>query len=128
MRWREKCRADPDINSLYRRRSMLYNARRKALRYGRAVNITLEDISIPTHCPLLGIALTYGPGRKGPTPSSPSLDRIDNTKGYVKGNVWVISNIANTMKQELTVEEFRTRYLTRTVRPPISAISKESLS
>jgi len=42
---------------------------------------------------------------KGRLPNSPSLDRIDPTKGYIKGNVEVISNLANTMKQNATPEE-----------------------
>ena len=36
---------------------------------------------------------------------SPSLDRIDSTKGYVPGNVWVISNKANRMKSNAAAEE-----------------------
>jgi hypothetical protein len=36
---------------------------------------------------------------------SPTLDRIDNAKGYVKGNVCVISKKANTMKNNATPEE-----------------------
>jgi hypothetical protein len=38
---------------------------------------------------------------------SPTLDRIDNAKGYVKGNVCVISKKANTMKNNATPEEVR---------------------
>ena len=39
--------------------------------------------------------------------SSPSLDRIDNTKGYVPGNLQVISYRANQLKSDGTLEEFR---------------------
>jgi hypothetical protein len=70
--------------------------------------LTLEDIpDIPTHCPVFTwIALEYRVG-EGRRDNSPSLDRIDNTKGYVKGNVRVISWRANNLKgnaidQELT--------------------------
>jgi len=40
-------------------------------------------------------------------PNSPSLDRIDPTKGYVKGNVWIISHKANTFKSYATHEELK---------------------
>jgi hypothetical protein len=33
-----------------------------------------------------------------------SLDRVDNTKGYIPGNVRVISRKANIMKADLTVD------------------------
>ena len=39
-------------------------------------------------------------------PFSPSIDRICNDKGYVKGNVWIVSHKANTMKNNGTAEEF----------------------
>jgi len=37
--------------------------------------------------------------------NSYSLDRIDPSKGYVKGNVEVISHRANTLKSNATIEE-----------------------
>jgi hypothetical protein len=36
---------------------------------------------------------------------SPTLDRIDNSKGYIVGNVWVISMRANRLKSDATVDE-----------------------
>ena len=48
---------------------------------------------------------TFVAGEKGNYEYTPSLDRIDPTKGYIKGNVWVITKRANTMKNSATREE-----------------------
>jgi hypothetical protein len=66
-------------------------------------NITVDDIVIPDICPILGIKLFKGHGKK--CDNSPTLDRIDNDKGYIKGNVIVVSNRANTIKSYGTYEE-----------------------
>mgnify|MGYP003510255442 FL=1 len=66
-------------------------------------NITMEDITFPTHCPMLGIELNwYATAR---SENSPSLDRLDNTKGYIPGNVAVISYRANRIKNDGTWQE-----------------------
>jgi hypothetical protein len=36
---------------------------------------------------------------------SPSLDQLIARNGYVRGNVWVISHRANTLKSNATSEE-----------------------
>ena len=71
-------------------------------------NLTLEDIKIPDKCPILKKEILTDfkvKGKKGPTDNSPSVDRIDNTKGYVKGNIQIICNLANSMKRNATPEE-----------------------
>lgn len=79
------------------RSPMLSRAKYRAKQKGRDFNITKEDIVIPDTCPLLGTPM-----------QSPSLDRIDSSKGYIKGNVWVISNRANTLKNDATLTELKT--------------------
>ena len=80
------------------------NAKEKNLEFALEEN----DINIPVICPILGIPIydNYTPnGKKGPRPNSISVDRLDNNKGYIKKNVWVISNLANTMKNKATPEQ-----------------------
>lgn len=72
---------------------------------GLEFNITLEDVTIPQFCPILGIELKVHKGSSGGKPESPALDRIDNDRGYVKGNVMVVSHLANMMKSSATTEQ-----------------------
>jgi hypothetical protein len=75
----------------------------RAKRCNLEFNLTVDDIIIPSYCPILGIELVRT--KIAPGDSSPSLDRIDNTKGYVKGNIRIISNRANRLKGDGTSEE-----------------------
>jgi hypothetical protein len=60
-------------------------------------------------CPILEMPLNYSPvGFKQKTPPNhASLDKIDPSKGYVVGNLQVISKKANAMKSDATLEELR---------------------
>jgi len=78
-----------------------YVARSRSRQKGTEFTIVKEDIFIPEICPILGLELVKGDGY---LPNSMSLDRIDNTKGYIPGNVRVISRKANLMKSDLTIE------------------------
>jgi len=66
-------------------------------------NLTLYDIVLTTHCPLNGTKFDLLSPRVQFT--SPTLDRIDSTKGYIKGNVWVVSWRANRIKCDASIEE-----------------------
>lgn len=83
----------------------LVTKRAEAKRTGLDFNITIEDLQVPEKCPYLDIPLIL----TGPVCDNLiSLDRIDSTKGYIKGNVQVISMKANTMKSNASIEELVT--------------------
>jgi hypothetical protein len=80
-------------------------AKERARVKGLAFSIEVQDVVVPARCPVLGCALSRGEGKFCPT--SPTLDRIDSTKGYVKGNVVVVSWRANRLKSDATLDELR---------------------
>lgn len=73
-------------------------AKSRAKKKGLEFTILLEDVAIPAVCPVLGIPISRG--TRGDHGYSPSLDRIDSSKGYVPGNVMVISWRANIVKSD----------------------------
>ena len=85
---------------------MLKYAKKRAKEYRKEFNLELSDIEIPHECPILHIPLIRIPRGK-PTNNSPSLDRINSSLGYIKGNVKVISMRANRLKQDSSVEELQ---------------------
>jgi len=70
-------------------------AKNRAKTKGLPFDITPEDIIVPEVCPVFGTKL-----------DDPSLDRHIPILGYVKGNVYVMSNRANRLKSNGTFEEF----------------------
>lgn len=78
-------------------------ARRRASEEGLPFDLDPTDISIPEVCPVFHWPLEIGAGTSHDR--SPSLDRIEPTKGYVKNNVWVISHLANRIKNNATLEQ-----------------------
>lgn len=86
------------------RKRMLYNAKKTATKQNLPFNLELEDIIIPKFCPVLGIEIRFD-NEFGDRDSSPSIDRIIPKLGYIKGNVKVISDRANRIKNDGTIEE-----------------------
>ena len=87
---------------------LLWVAKGRAKRKGIRCTMQWEDLlPAPYVCPVLGIKLDYaikgGPGCR--RPNSPSIDRINPRRGYVPGNVRVISWRANSLKNNATPRE-----------------------
>jgi hypothetical protein len=87
---------------------IIRNTKFMAKRRGINFNLTFEDFDLPEYCPILNIKLTFGKESSGNHFSHASLDRIDNSKGYIKGNVIVMSRMANAMKNSANFEQLET--------------------
>ena len=74
-------------------------AKNRAKKNGREFTITFEHVLalMPENniCPVFGFVMEHGGDRN----TSPSIDRIDSSKGCVEGNIQIISKLANSMKQ-----------------------------
>ncbi len=84
---------------------MLARAKSRAKYRELPFNLELSDIVIPDYCPVLGIKLVATRGKSGAFVASPSLDRIKPDLGYIKGNIQVMSQLANQMKNNATPEQ-----------------------
>jgi hypothetical protein len=81
-----------------------YRAKENSKKSNREFDLELSDIAIPEYCPYLGIRLSTSMEDKD-QPHYFSIDRLDSNKGYIKGNIQIISKLANTMKSNATLEE-----------------------
>lgn len=86
-------------------KSLLVSAKGRARRARLPFNLSIEDIVFPDKCPVLGIDLKIKEGRR--TDNTPSLDRLVPSKGYVKGNVRIISWRANRLKSDASLSELK---------------------
>ena len=83
------------------------NAKQRARKKGLDFDIEVSDIIIPQFCPLLHIPIIHRTGLRKAQPDSPSLDRLDNSFGYVKGNILVVSWRANKLKADAEFQELQ---------------------
>lgn len=95
-----------DIPSTYWTR-LQSNAEKRNLDF----NLTIEEawelfIQQKRRCSLSGVLLDFSTPRQKSILSQASLDRIDSSKGYIKGNVQWVCKETNFMKRDMTDEEF----------------------
>lgn len=91
----------------YRIRQLVYQAKARSVKRNLECTITVEEVlelwPPNNKCPIFGIDFKWND--RGFRDTSPSLDRIDNSKGYTKDNIQIISFKANWLKGHSTVEE-----------------------
>jgi hypothetical protein len=89
-------------------RLMVRSKHPKYVQTGHHLNLNPEDIIINEYCPFLGTKIDYRISKnKTIRGNGYSVDRFVNEKSYVKGNVWVISRLANIIKNDASLKELK---------------------
>jgi len=113
---RRKLETTKDYRAIYindnkwRLKQLYHAAKARAKRKNLDFNLTVEDVleMYPKEgfCPVFGFKFEWGTRKD--RDKSPSIDRIDSTKGYIKGNCQIISWKANRIKCNFTLEDLQT--------------------
>lgn len=82
-------------------RNLFLRVRRRCREENIEFTLNLEDIKIPSHCPVLGIELSHSLSKD----HLPTVDRINPKGTYEVGNIVVMSMKANRIKNDATLEE-----------------------
>lgn len=77
----------------------------RAKKNGIPFNLESKDIIIPKICPVFKKPFIFGSMKQRDW--SVSIDRVDNTKGYVKGNIIIVSWRANRIKSDASKKELK---------------------
>lgn len=80
----------------------------RAIRHGTPFDLKIEDVIVPTRCPVLGLKLIKS--RIRAKENSATIDRINPQRGYTKDNIVVMSMMANRMKSNATFREIKKLY------------------
>jgi hypothetical protein len=99
-RWREK---HPKLNWCSAAR---WHAKVRAAKKGVPFDLSMQYIYsiLPDKCPVFGTPFIFS-GNKVQISESPSVDRIDPSKGYVEGNIRIVSAKANQIKSAFTTKD-----------------------
>lgn len=101
-------RGTPEDTDLYKAKRAKFIIKKSNMkRAGIEFTINFGEIEWPEYCPVLGIKLDYFVKGGVPSDYSPSFDRLDSSKGYVSGNVTIMSNRANRIKSNSSVDEIK---------------------
>lgn len=105
---RRRYEKNPYREIIKRARNSANSARRRGAKGGaHEFTITEHDLNWPKHCPVFPWIELHYPGHYRHDRAGASLDRKDVKKGYVPGNVRVISLRANVLRKDITAQELR---------------------
>lgn len=123
--YRDSCRANskkwskanPEKNRNYMRKRLkvprhrinhlIGCAKRRAKEKSIDFDISIDDLlPLPDICQVFGTKLNYA-GGKYFHPESASLDRLNPKKGYIVGNIRIISMRANILKRDGSLQELK---------------------
>lgn len=101
---RKKLKLTQDIASkLYYNSTKSFNAKNHIQEYNLTKEYIQEILENQNYkCAYTGVELKIGNKLTNPT-----IDRIDSSKGYIKGNIVICTEFANTAKNDLTLDEFK---------------------
>jgi len=79
-----------DLKKINPTSSLFYQAKHRAIKKNLSFDLTIEWLQerYTGYCELTGIK--FQQATKGKSPISPSIDRIDSSKGYTKDNIRII--------------------------------------
>jgi hypothetical protein len=102
-KYREKYSQD----KTYRIKKLYEQAKQRSKKSGLEFSISFDYVlsKFPSNgcCPVLGLEIKFNKVQR--EHDSPSLDRIDSTKGYTASNIQIVSWRANRLKADATLEE-----------------------
>ena len=112
---------DYDSYHRYKIKNLMTKVRSRSKKQGVESDLTREYLEaiFPKDglCPVLNMKMDWGGERKG-SRTSPSLDKIEPSLGYVKDNVMWMSQRANSMKQDSSSEELKSfaKWIKKTIK------------
>lgn len=105
------------------------NIRKRCIKHSREYSIDREwlERNAPVVCPISGVVLDYtAKGGQGPRANSPTVDRIDNERGYTADNVIIVANSVNSRKGRLSLRDLlwlAQGYALGTVTSPLAEVA-----
>jgi len=100
-----KWRKTKTVGSPQHLTDLVQSAKNRARKFNLPFNLTAKDLReiITTHCPIFGFKFEINKKDiKNNWETSPTLDRVVPSKGYVKENIIVVSMLANSIKSSAT--------------------------
>jgi len=107
LEYHRKYQRNKRLNFDYRLQMLINASKQRARLNDREHDINVDDIKaiypVDGCCPIFGMKLEFnGAGFRD---SSPSIDRIDSTKGYTRDNIQIISWKANRIKGAASLQD-----------------------